>query len=175
MLLNLWAPLFRIFQPFAEWASTSSLNHVMTNEVWAWPAAETIHFIGLAFLVGAISILDLRLLGVAKRLPIEPLHRLVPWGVAGFLANAITGFLFYTGDPLQFNSNPMFQWKMVFVALAGLNIMYFYVGGVFTKVAKLGPGADAPLSARIVAGSSLFLWFGVMTFGRMLPFVGNAF
>jgi len=43
------------------------------------------------------------------------------------------------------------------------------------KVERLGPGDDAPLAARLVGGTSLFLWVGVMFWGRMLPFIGNAF
>jgi hypothetical protein len=39
----------------------------------------------------------------------------------------------------------------------------------------MGPGDDAPLSAKVIAGASIFLWVGVMHWGRMLPFIGNAF
>lgn len=48
---------------------------------WAWPICESLHFIGLSLLIGMIGAFDLRLLGVAKRIPIAALHRLVPWGI----------------------------------------------------------------------------------------------
>ena len=40
---------------------------------------------------------------------------------------------------------------------------------------RLGAGENAPLTAKVIAGVSLFLWFGVLYWGRMLPFIGNAF
>jgi hypothetical protein len=64
--------------------------------------------------------LDLRMLGVAKRLPIRPINRAAPWGFAGFIRNLITGFLLYAGDPIQYFRNIAFRWKMLFILLAGL-------------------------------------------------------
>jgi len=41
---------------------------------------------------------------------------------------------------------------------------------MFRKVKLLGPGENVPLPARIFGGVSLFLWLGVITFGRLLTF-----
>ena len=46
---------------------------------WAWPLTEIVHFVGLTLLVGIVGMFDLRLLGVAKSLPVAPLSRLLPW------------------------------------------------------------------------------------------------
>jgi uncharacterized membrane protein len=126
-------------------------------------------------LMGAIGVIDLRLLGLAKRVPFAPLHRLVPWGISGFLICLSTGLVFFTGDPLQYVNNWVFWAKMSFVVLAGLNVATFYVTGIFDAAEKLGPGADAPRGAKVIAALSLFLWIGVMYLGRMLPFLGDAF
>jgi hypothetical protein len=130
---------------------------------------------GLAMLIGAVGLVDLRMLGVAKGLPFAALHKLIPWGVAGFLINLITGFLFFAGDPFQYINNIAFGLKVLFILLAGLNMIAFYATGVFRTAEALGPGDDAPVSAKLIAASSLFLWIGVMYLGRMLPFIGNAF
>jgi hypothetical protein len=45
---------------------------------WGWPMAESIHFLGLSMLVGCVGLFDLRLLGMAKRIPIAALHKLIP-------------------------------------------------------------------------------------------------
>jgi hypothetical protein len=142
---------------------------------WIWPTCETLHFIGLALLIGCIGVLDLRMLGYAKHISIAAIHRFVPWGIAGFMINLITGLLFFIGAPFQYLHNLAFQWKLVFLAIAGLNVMYFYLGGVLHKVEALGPDADPPTSAKVVSAISIFSWFAVMYWGRMLPFVGNAF
>jgi hypothetical protein len=165
----------KFIDPFAIWIQTTALAHFMKDYRWAWATCETLHFLGLAMLVGAIGVLDLRMLGVAKNLPIKPLHRLVGWGIAGFSINLITGFMFYSADAMQYSHNIAFQFKMLFVMLAGVNIMYFYGAGISHKVEEIGPGGDAPRSAKVVAVLSLVLWFGVMYWGRMLPFIGTAF
>ncbi len=161
--------------PFARWIQTTELSFVMKDNQWLWAGCETIHFLGLALMVGAIGVLDLRMLGVAKQIPLRPLHRLVPWGILGFAMNLVTGIMFYAADAMQYSHNIAFQFKMLFVGLAGLNVLYFYATGLSHRIEELGPGADAPLSAKIVAATSLIMWFGVMYWGRMLPFIGTAF
>jgi uncharacterized membrane protein len=139
------------------------------NSKWGWPATESVHFLGLSLLVGTIGAFDLRLLGVAKRIPIGALHRLVPWGVLGYIINICTGFLFLTIAPDQYIYNPSFHFKILFMMFAGVNILIFY-SAVFRKVRVLGPGADAPLAAKMIGAASLSLWIGVIICGRLLTF-----
>jgi hypothetical protein len=128
----------------------------------------------MALLMGVVGVIDLRMLGVFKRMSFAPLHRLLPWGIAGFVINLLTGFMFFAGDPYQYKDNIAFWFKMLFIAVAGMNVLLFYLT-VFKKVETMGPGDDAPLAAKAIAVASLVLWFGVMYWGRMLPFIGNAF
>jgi hypothetical protein len=160
---------------FSKWLMTTQFSHAVTAYPWIWPLCETLHFIGLALLIGCIGVLDLRMLGVAKNMSILSVHQFVPWGVAGFVINVITGSIFFIGAPFQYVHNLAFQMKLLFIAIAGVNIMYFYLGGVLHKVEALGPGASPPLEAKMVSFISIVSWFLVMYWGRMLPFVGNAF
>jgi hypothetical protein len=146
----------KIFQPFM-------------HTRWGWPAAESVHFLGLSMLIGAIGTFDLRLAGMAKRIPLGALHRLVPWGVAGYGLNVITGFMFLTTEANQYIYNPSFHFKMLFMGVAGLNVLVFY-SALFRKIRDLGPGADAPLAARIIGGVSLCCWIGIIVCGRLLTF-----
>jgi hypothetical protein len=160
---------------FSKWLKSTSLSAFVIQSFWVWPAAETLHFIGLAMLVGVIALMDLRMLGIAKRLPFAPLHRLLPFGIAGFGICLGTGILFFSGDPFQYIHNWVFWAKLAFIFLAGVNVVVFYASGVFHQLEDLGPGEDAPFSAKLIAATSLLLWVGVMYFGRMLPFLGDAF
>jgi len=160
---------------FSTWLKGTTLAWIVVHYAWVWPAAETLHFIGLAMLVGVIGLMDLRLLGMAKRLPFAPLHRLLPWAITGFAICLGTGTVFFAGDPFQYNHNLVFGLKLLFIFLAGANVAAFYVTGVFRDVEALGPGDDAPVAAKVIAGVSLILWIGVMYLGRMLPFLGEAF
>jgi hypothetical protein len=163
---------------FSHWLTTTNLSWAVRGGVpWIWPAAETIHFIGLCLLVGAVGLLDMRLVGWrwTKGLPVGPLERLVPWGILGFSLCLVTGVMFYSGDPFQYIDNTIFWIKMAFIAAAGLNVLYFYASGLSRVVDGTPAGEDVPRAAKVVGALSLVLWVGVIYWGRMLPFLGGAF
>jgi Family of unknown function (DUF6644) len=158
----------------AMWLTETSISHFMVNSPWAWPLCETLHFMGLSLLIGVVGLFDLRLLGVAPAVPIGPLSRLMPWAIGGFLVNLLTGLLFFIGSPLQYIDNVAFWMKMLFVLLAGINVAVFSLSSM-RNVAMLKPGEPTPLSVKVVAAASLVCWFSVMYWGRMLPYLGDAF
>jgi hypothetical protein len=161
---------------FSKWLDTTAFSHTVSTSVWIIPASQVVHFFGLALLFGLAGMLDLRMLGLGKGIAIgEFSRRMVPWAGVGFLLNVATGFVLFAGAPFMFAHNVAFGFKMLFIAVAGLNVAIFYATGIARKVEALGPGDDAPLGAKVVAGVSLFIWVGVMFWGRMLPFIGNAF
>jgi hypothetical protein len=144
---------------------------------WFWPLAEVLHFVGLILLVGIVTLFDLRLLGVAKRLPVAPLRRLLPWAVLGFGLCVGSGLVFVTGLWANVALHPLeavridvyLQLKLLFIFLAGANLFAFYLSGVSRAVDALGPGDDAPPLAKFIAAASLFLWVGVIYWGRLIP------
>lgn len=154
-----------------------SLERLIASHSWIWPLCEVAHFVGLSLLVGIVGMFDLRLLGVAKDLPVAPLRRLLPWAVLGFVLCLASGAVFvgglwanahmYADDVLR--RNVWLQLKLLFIALAGLNLVAFYATRVSRLVDTLGPGDEAPVIAKVMAGTSLGLWVGVMYFGRMIP------
>ena len=144
----------------------------MLDRPWVWPAAETVHFIGLALSFGVVLLVNLRMLGMMKDVPFTVLHRLLPWGILGFGINLVTGMLFFIAAAEQYTQNVAFLWKMVFLLLAGVNVLYFTV---FDEAWTVGRGDDAPITARVIAASTIFLWGGVIYFCRMLPYLGNSF
>jgi hypothetical protein len=141
---------------------------------WLWPLFATLHFFGMALLIGCVATIDLRILGVGKGLPLGPMQKLLPWGILGFGLNLFTGIGFYAGNPGQFQSWP-FLFKMLFVVMAGLNALLFYTTGLYRRVTPVGAGQDAPMAAKLSAAASLLLWFGVIFWGRMLSFLNDTF
>jgi hypothetical protein len=144
----------------------------VTDTPWMWPTCETLHFVGLSLLLGVVLVVDLRVLGVMRGVSFQSLHRLLPWAALGFGVNIGTGMLFFVGIPGQYIKNPAFYWKIGLAMLAGLNALYFTV---LDEPWSLGAKEDAPLTAKIAAGSAMLLWLGVLYFGSMLPFMGNSF
>ena len=90
-------------------------------------------------------------------------------GMLGFAINVITGMLFFLGA--DYTQNNAFYWKLIFIVLAGLNTLYF----TFDRAWAMAPGDNAPVLSKLVAATALFFWVGVMFWGSMLPFIGNAF
>ena len=134
-----------------------------------------VHFMGLVMIIGAVGALDLRMLGFAKQIPIASLHRLVPWALAGFAVNVTTGVLAFIGMPEFYTYDLAFWIKILAILLLGLNAAAFYLTDTFHVVEKMGPGEDAPRPAKIIAVTSLVLWFGVITLGRYIQPFQNTF
>jgi hypothetical protein len=144
---------------------------------WVLPVCESLHFIGMAMLVGIVGVFDLRLLGMAKRLPVAPLQRLMPFALLGFVLSLGSGLVFITANPRQYLAplSLSFVAKMFFILLACLNVLFFYATGLKRAVDGVDAGQDAPLGAKVSAGVSLFLWVAVMYWGRVLQFFGKSF
>lgn len=140
----------------------------LMNTAWAWPIAESLHFIGLSLLFGSIGVVDLRLLGFAKGVAIADLHRITRWGVLGFVVNACTGFCFFVTYPDQYLYNPAFQLKVLSLLIAFLNMVAFYAFA-WPRL-RLSSTGEVPLAAKIGAAVSLTAWLAVITFGRLLTF-----
>jgi hypothetical protein len=136
---------------------------------WGWPTVESIHFIGLTLLFGTIAVWDLRLLGFLKRVSIAEVHRLVPFAVLGFVINATSGSMFLMTEPNQYLYNPAFQFKLLLVAIAGLNVLVFYAI-VFRRLRALAPGGAVPGIVKLFGATSLICWIGVIVCGRLITF-----
>jgi formate-dependent nitrite reductase membrane component NrfD len=156
-------------QAFMDWILSTPPSYMMNNVRWAWPIAETIHFIGLIVMAGTVAAFDLRLLGVAKGIPPAALHRLIRWGLTGFALSVVTGLLFISGAPDQYFYNNAFYFKSICLGLMGVNVTLFYSLG-FKRILAMGPGDDAFPAAKVMAAASLALLVGVMLGGRMLTF-----
>jgi hypothetical protein len=138
---------------------------------WLWPTCETIHFAGLALLLGVAGMFDLRLLGFMKRVPISVVKDFMPWALVGFTLNLMTGMIFVISEPAQYFGNPTWWVKVGFLIVAGANALIFETA-YGRRAAAIPAGEDTPMSLKIIASVSLIAWLGVLVAGRFLPFVG---
>ena len=150
------------------YANASPLIATFMRSKWGWPFAESVHFLGLSMLVGCVGVFDLRLLGFGKKIPIAALHKLIPWGLLGFAINVSTGSLFLLTEPDQYFYNPSFQFKVLFIMIAGLNALLFYVTS-WGRVNADGT-INAPRAGKVAAVISLSCWISVIVCGRLLTF-----
>lgn len=164
-------PTLSAADAFVEWLRATPLSIGFQNEVaWLWPLCESLHFIGLCLLIGAAGLLDLRLLGFMKTVPVWTVKRFINWAMVGFAMNLVTGLVFLISQPQQYMTNPSMWFKAGFLVAAGVNALVFET--VFSRrVAVLGPGDDTPVPVKIIAVVSLVSWFAVLYFGRMIPYL----
>ena len=154
------------------WITANALGLMMTDRTWLWPASESLHFIGMWLLFGIVLITNLRMVGMFRMWSFSAVHRLLPWAALGFAVNTITGMGFVTAAPHMYVENISFLWKIGFLMLAGVNLLY---ATVFEGPWHVESGQDSPLRVKLMGASAIVSWLGVMYFGRMLPFIGEAF
>lgn len=154
------------------WLTSAGIGSLITTSPWVWPAAETLHFLGLCLTFGVLLAVNMRILGAMKALSFAAVHRLLPWGILGFALNLVTGMLFFVAAASQYTQNAAFYWKVVFLGLAGAHFLYLTV---FDRTWTLQPGQEAGALDKLVAVAAITSWVGVIYWGRMLPFIGNAF
>lgn len=148
---------------------TSWLGEFMRAYWWTFPVAEALHFIGLCLLIGSLALIDLRLLGFTRSLSIRAVHKLLLWTWVGFGINFVTGVLFIFTQASFYWPNPSFWIKMVLIALAGLNALWFQFT-IYRDLDNWPDEADASTQAKAIAAISLGLWVAVIFFGRFIMY-----
>ena len=128
------------------------------------------HTIGLALLVGPNAVIDLRLLGVARGIPLAPMKRWFSVMWLGFGINATSGVFLVFAYPVKELTNPVFYLKLTLIAFA-VFIMWRIQTGVFDN-SKLNAGVIAT-NARTLALLSITLWVAAITAGRLLAYTCN--
>jgi hypothetical protein len=148
----------------ATWISTWVRESIT---VFGFPMILAYHTIGMGFVAGLSSAVDLRILGVARNVPLFELKRFLPVAWIGFWLNAASGVLLLIGYPTKALTNPVFYIKLVCVALAVVILR------AITKSLFQDPMLDfgkIPKRDRWLARGSLFCWAGAIFAGRLLAY-----
>jgi hypothetical protein len=144
----------------------NAIADALNNTEWAFPLAECFHIPAFALSIGTITLVDLRLLGVALRgeSPAKLLKDTEPWTLVGLVVVILSGFILYLSQTAIYLSNSSFYFKIIVLLIA---ILYNYT--IHRKVASspdVSPGV-----AKLVAIVSLALWISVVFGGIFIAFV----
>jgi hypothetical protein len=135
--------------------------------IWAYPAVLTLHTLGLGVLVGGNALLDLRLLGFGKAIPLAPLERLFPIMWIGFWVNAISGVALFVGDATTKGTTWVFMTKLAIIVIGVALIV-----ALRKTVYRRGEAAVVETRAgRLLAAASLAVWFLAIVTGRYMAYV----
>lgn len=149
----------------AGWADATGLRLWAGATPWVYPAANVLHVLGLALLVGGIGIVDLRIIGLWRKLPLAELSRaLTPIAIAGLILLITSGIILFAADGRALAVSGIFQVKLVLVLLALAN------AGLFRLRFSWNDYTVPSEVARASAALSLLLWFAIATLGRLIAY-----
>jgi len=158
--------------PFLAWVESTTLSEwiVGSPSMFAFPGILVLHAIGMGFAVGASAALDLRILGVAPRIPLTEMRRFLPVLWAGFWLNAVSGVLLLIGYPTKALTNPVFYLKLTLIAVA--MVLLVRISRSAFGEGDVTSALDGALSPRLrrLAIASLVCWTGAITAGRLLAY-----
>jgi hypothetical protein len=135
--------------------------------VWAFPTVLTVHTFGMMLLVGCAWVVDLRLLGVGRTIPIGPLRPLFRLMWFAFWINLATGVLLFIADPERKATSLLFGAKMLLI-IVNLPILKRLERAVY------GGGAEPAVvtsGTKQLAAASAMLWAGTIFAGRLLGYM----
>lgn len=158
--------------PFFERFDNSWIGSNVRDSDWLFPVIESLHVIGIVFLVGASVLLDLRLLnrGYLRDRPVSEVSaRLLPVMWTAFGVMFATGGLMLVSESWQCYTSIAFRVKMALLLAVGANVLFFYFAAQ-RKMRVWENDAVAPLSARTVAWVSMILWVGIVFAGRFIAY-----
>lgn len=135
----------------------------LKTHVWAYPALEVVHIVGIALLLGNLVLLELRVFGRGAALPIQDLARLsLSVALCGFALAAASGLLMFATQPAELLSNRVFTLKMLLLMLAGCNAAWFHGRGSLVRL-------DGLARAQMLA--STVVWLAVVVCGRWIAYL----
>jgi hypothetical protein len=159
---------------FFTWLESTAVSRWVVESLWAFPIILTVHAIGMGMAAGLSTMLDLRILGVSRNIPIAELRRFVPILWVGFVLNAISGVLLLLGYPTKALTNPVFYIKLAFIA-GGMLLLVAITRRLFGRRTSTPDRieTDSVPLLRQLAIASLVCWAGAIIAGRFLAYTYN--
>ena len=152
----------------AAWLDTVGVGPWSRGSALVYPVANTLHLLGLVMLVGGIGVVDLRVIGLWRTLPVAELSRaLTPVAIAGLVLMVASGTILFAADGAALARSAIFERKLIIVAAALANAAAFR----WAWSARIAGWTDgAPRPAQAMAAASLLLWLAAGASGRWIAY-----
>jgi hypothetical protein len=154
------------------WIESSALGEFMrTSHLWTYAIVNVLHVLGIAALFGATVVMDLRLLGMWRRVSLRTITTAaVPVAVGGLLLAITTGAGLFATQATEYLGNPFLFIKFSAIAVGVANAAA--VRGLPEWQERgdrdLLPGERRRLA--VVGGISLASWISAIAAGRFIAY-----
>ena len=151
-----------------DWIESTQLGVWMRESpsLWAFPTVLTLHTAGMAVLVGASWLLDLRLLGINRNVPLSGYRWVFPVVSIGLLVNLATGALLFVKNATTWGTAAPFLVKIGFVIVSAATLV-----PIRALVLRSDEQHDVSGNARLLAIASILAWTSAVTAGRLLAYL----
>ena len=158
---------------FLTWVEGSALGHLMRESgIWTYAIVNLAHILGVSALFGSVLVLDLRLLGCWRRVPLASIaSATVPVARISFGLAVVTGAGLLATKASEYDGNPFFYLKFPAIALGIVNVAVLNLSSAWRArgVRELSPREERHLA--LMGGASLACWLTAVTCGRMIAYL----
>lgn len=159
-----------MLESLSNWLPTTGVGRLVADVLWVIPTLQIFHILAMGLLLTSAVFMNLRLLEVIGRDRSVTwfADRFLPWIWAPLAVLVLSGILLVTGEPARSLFNPVFQTKMLLLALVVILTV------AFQQVVRRNLGrwdAEPSAAARLVGAGSLILWVAIVVAGRLIAYV----
>ena len=157
---------------FMAWLQGSALGHAMRESgVWAYGLVNLLHILGVASLFGSVLVLDLRLLGLWRRVALPAISGpTVPIAATGFALAVISGVCLLATNATEYVGNPFLYIKFPAIGLGILNVVALNSLPAWKQHRTRDLSSGEQLQLAAIGGLSLFSWLTAISAGRMIGY-----
>lgn len=150
-----------------KWFDAMPISKIIRDSTYIFPVVEVLHLFGLTLLLGTVTVISLRMLGVGMRRQSvsEVASQLQPWSIGAACLTIFSGILLFLSEAMKCYANAAFPYKM-WLLLGGIVLFLAAHRRITSPTSKLSSGA-----MKVIAVLSLILWYGVAIAGRAIAFV----
>lgn len=154
------------------WLQGSTLGHAMRESgVWTYGLVNLTHILGVSSLFGAVLVLDLRLLGVWRSVPLAAIARpTVPVATTGFLVAAASGVCLIATNATEYADNPFLYVKFPAIGLGLLNVAALSASPAWRARDTREPTTRERRRLSAAGGISLACWLTAVSMGRLIGY-----
>ena len=159
-------------QDLLAWLESSMLGHAMrTSGVWTYGVVNLGHILGVSTLFGAVLVLDLRLLGLWRTVPLPSIAGpTVPVATTGFVIAALTGPALLATNATEYSDNPFLLIKFAALAVALANVAVVSSRPAWKTMGRREPTSADRQTLAIGGAISLAAWLTAVGAGRMIGY-----